>query len=281
MDAMDNLGYRIDNFLTADTAKLRTCTDSSALTPIRAFSPVVNNPSPLPDRVARCLSWTNPEAPLHRYWAVTVAQSRKMINQQTLHESERPCLEPNHPCESQLVPSLPADHLLSLIYYNVFRAFVSIIRAFDLDLVRMYHEDHQSPFILQPNSCKLSNLPSMLHPTRLQRSIPHHPMVDVLVSPTVRDNMLIKGQYHKDDGKICDDIVGNGNYECDIERDECVNSEETRGLIVWGDPFDIANWEVGDGFAKIWGWSLEGAKDLENSTNAWRSKRGERFLRFT
>jgi hypothetical protein len=42
---------------------------------------------------------------------------------------------------------LSSGHLLSLIYYNVFRALVSNMRLLDLDLELMETDDYQSPFL--------------------------------------------------------------------------------------------------------------------------------------
>lgn len=42
---------------------------------------------------------------------------------------------------------LSFGHLLSLIYYNVFRALMANMRLLDLDLELMETDDYQSPFL--------------------------------------------------------------------------------------------------------------------------------------
>lgn len=192
------------------------------------------------------------------------------------HQLPYPC----NPLESRSTHNLPSDHLLSLVCYNVFLAFISIIHTLNLDLVQMCHPDYTSPFAINTDTALPKVTPPMLHPTILQRTVPHHPMLDIFPSAQLRDNMLTKGQYHRQDGKLCVDLVGNGNFECDFDGEEGADPVVRRGMIVWGDPYDVANWEVGDGFAKRWGWFLEGAVDLERSTNVWRSMRGEKRLSF-
>jgi len=58
-----------------------------------------------------------------------------------------------------------------------------------------------------------------------------------------------------------------GNRGYDFERENGMDLVVRRGMIVWGDLFGIAYWEVGDGFVKRWGWFLQGATDWEESTN--------------
>jgi hypothetical protein len=63
---------------------------------------------------------------------------------------------------------LPSDHLLSLIYYNVFRALVSNLRFLNLDLKSMEADDYQSPFLeLDSGTCSidLNSTPPDFQPT--------------------------------------------------------------------------------------------------------------------
>src|SRR6266516_953787 len=99
---------------------------------------------------------------------------------------------------------LPADHLLSLIYYNVFRAFVSNIEWLGLSFERMCLDEYQSKFLtMAPDDPSLQLLPPDLRPTQLQRRIPHHPMWDIFPSPVLRDNVLMHGENSFDEIQLC------------------------------------------------------------------------------
>lgn len=56
----------------------------------------------------------------------------------------------------------------------------------------------------------------MLHFTMPERTISHHAMLDIFPSASLRGNILMKGQYHKEDGEICTYLVGNGDFESDF-----------------------------------------------------------------
>jgi Domain of unknown function (DUF3425) len=279
---MDDPRAPIEDIWPPVAAESSTWIDSSNSFATHVFNPVANNPAPLSDRVARTLRWVDPESAVHDYWASTISARSRPCKERSIlyHGNPNRELDQSIPCESGLVQHLPADHLLSLIYYNVFRAFVRIIHTLNLNIVRMCHGDYQSTFTVDTDRSQLKHIPAMLHPTILQRTIPHHPMLDIFPSAQLRDNMLTQGQYHTHDGKLCDDLVGNGNFECDFEREGNTDPVVRQGLIVWGEPFDVANWEVGDAFVKKWGWFLKGTTDIEESTNAWRRKRGESRLSF-
>lgn len=109
------------------------------------------------------------------------------------------------------------------------------------------------------------NMPVSLRPTRVQKAIPHHPWLDFFPLPRMRDNMIQAGD-EWDDEKLCIDIMGFWN----------IGSAENSGLIVWGEPWDINNWELTEAFLKKWAWIVRGCPELMISTNKWRSKRGEK-----
>lgn len=113
------------------------------------------------------------------------------------------------PCGNRQAPNLSADHLLFLTYYIVFRASVSILRILELDLLQMCHDDCLSPFTNPTGCSQLEDLPSIFHPAILQRTVPHHATSDVFSSTSLRDNMLMRGRYHKEYGKLCTDLIGN------------------------------------------------------------------------
>jgi hypothetical protein len=58
-------------------------------------------------------------------------------------------------------------------------------------------------------------------------------------------------------------------------RDDDEVTAGRKGLIVWGEPHDMQNWEATPGFLAKWSWAVEGCDDLVESSNRWRLVRGE------
>ncbi|KAJ9219901.1 hypothetical protein DTO027B5_1188 [Paecilomyces variotii] len=160
--------------------------------------------------------------------------------------------------------SLRTDLLLNLIQLNFTRALIENRRILGLNSDQL-HDDAISPFNTagpwQDDS--LSTLPTSLQPTAIQRSIPHHPWSDLLPVPQMRDNLILAGEF-EEEIQLCLDMKGNGSTRS--------------GIIVWGDPWDPAGWEVTESFARSWGWVLRNCYDLAYSTNRWRAKRNEKPL---
>ncbi|KAK9244395.1 hypothetical protein V1506DRAFT_476728, partial [Lipomyces tetrasporus] len=95
-------------------------------------------------------------------------------------------------------------------------------------------------------------LPS-LHPTVLERTIPHHPWLDIFPIPTMRDN-----------------LVSAGDSFDDVQLSIAIG-----GFIVCGAPWDPYGWEVMEGCVKNWDWVVKGCHEILESTNYWRAQRGE------
>jgi hypothetical protein len=132
-------------------------------------------------------------------------------------------------------------------------------------------DDAISPFNLVKSpeeSLSLGNaeMPPSLRPTKVQRTVPHHPWLDFFPLPKMRDNLIQAGD-DWDDDDLCHDIMGFWN-----------SSAGNAGLLVWGEPWDVKNWELTEAFLKKWQWVVRGCPELMNSTNAWRAKRGERLI---
>ncbi|KAK9364543.1 hypothetical protein V1509DRAFT_636029 [Lipomyces kononenkoae] len=165
--------------------------------------------------------------------------------------------------------SLPtADHLLTLVQFNVFRAMMSNIVALGLSMESLGDDQALSPFSSMNSERVDKSMPPTLCPTLLQRTIPHHPWLDFFPMPTMRDNLLLAdGSFDED--QLCHDLLKVPDV-----------SGEMTGLIVWGEPWDPYGWEVTEGFAKKWGWIIKGCREILDSTNYWRGLRGEEELVF-
>ncbi|KAJ5150395.1 uncharacterized protein N7500_010584 [Penicillium coprophilum] len=172
----------------------------------------------------------------------------------------------NSAYESYVRGNPTADHLMTLTKVNVFRAFAHNLRLIGWSEFWM-DNDAISPFntafphkASPPNDSSL--IPSNLQPTRIQKSIPHHPWLDFFPFPKMRDNLIEAGD-DWDDEQLCHDIMGFWG-----------ESTMDAGLLVWGEPWNVQNWEVTEPFLKKWQWVVQGCPELMNATNRWRAHRG-------
>ncbi|PQK11997.1 hypothetical protein BB8028_0003g06170 [Beauveria bassiana] len=121
----------------------------------------------------------------------------------------------------------------------------------------------------QPRCC----YPASLTPTPLQLRIPHHPWIDLLPLPRMRDNWLLaiyvqERLTEEDEVRLWDDLV---------EWDAGAGAS----LVVWGEPSDPRSWEATVPFLRQWGRLLDGCDEILEATNYWRRSRGEPCLLFT
>lgn len=157
---------------------------------------------------------------------------------------------------------LSVDCLLTLIEFNVFRAFLTNLSV--LSLLSTMCDDF-SRLTLQPMP---SNIPKSLKPTELQKTTPHDPWMDTFPLATMRDNLVsasLAGTLDSD--AFCSDVLGS------LFRGYTGSAK--RGLIVWAEPWDIGAWEITEEFARKWAFLLKGCAELIEGTNRWRALRDE------
>ncbi|GFF59842.1 hypothetical protein IFM51744_10069 [Aspergillus udagawae] len=224
---------------------------------------------------------------------------------------------PVHTQTALTVPSfifpLSTDHLLHLIQYNVFSAFVSNKRTLNT-LLTGWTDNPPSP-----TTCPISgpyrddttvyplnpNIPLSLVPTRLQQTRLHSIWINLFPFPRVRDN-LIRREGNFDHWELLQDLIGElmsatparerqgtpltitvsdpetiWTLPLTAGRDEDEVTARRKGLIVWGEPHDMQNWEATPGFFAKWSWVAEGCHDLVESSNRWRLMRGEEPIRLS
>ncbi|KAL3477098.1 hypothetical protein BJX99DRAFT_226698 [Aspergillus californicus] len=161
------------------------------------------------------------------------------------------------------------DLLLGLTRVNILRALTANIDVLGYTAAAM-HDDAESPFaIAGPGRGPVrpvTVLPSALQPTPTQLSIAHHPWLDLLPIPKMRDHLIVAGD-SIDDAQLCHDMCGNQTPRSGIKGET--------GIIVWKDPWDPAGWEVTETFLRTWGWAVRDCWELFRSTNRWRAVRGE------
>ncbi|KAH6704248.1 hypothetical protein BKA61DRAFT_185534 [Leptodontidium sp. MPI-SDFR-AT-0119] len=212
-----------------------------------------------------------------------------------------------------LIFPLSTDHLLHLVQYNVFRAFVS--NKSTLNILLTGWTDYPP----SPTTCPISgpyrdntmvyplnpNIPFSLFPTRLQQTCLHSFWINLFPFPTLRDN-LIRRDGKFDHWELLADLIGELMGSTPFEQrqgtpvaitvsdpknmsasnppptegsDEDEVTAGRKGLIVWGEPYDMRSWEATPGFIAKWSWAVEGCYDLVESSNHWRLLRGEEPIR--
>ncbi|OXV08980.1 hypothetical protein Egran_03257 [Elaphomyces granulatus] len=170
-----------------------------------------------------------------------------------------------------LMGSPRTDLIMSLSQLNFIRSLLSNVEIMNLSLERMEDDDSISPFNMAgPRPAvdfESSSLPLSLRPTQLQCTVPHHPWIDLIPVPQLRDNIFQMGLDLIDEERLCHDLRGYRN-----------DRNERTGVLVWRGPCDASGWEVSEAFMMSWGWTIKGCLDIMRSTNYWRTQRGEKPL---
>ncbi|KAH7120414.1 hypothetical protein B0J13DRAFT_513064 [Dactylonectria estremocensis] len=168
-------------------------------------------------------------------------------------------------------------HLQVLIRLNVLTALARNAVCMGFLPEGLCRDDFISPYStydprFSQNSKQVMDSPPALQPTSLQRTAVHHPWIDLLPFPQLRDNVLLS----MESGFVIDDDLCQDLLLVDDARD--LNSKPS--LMVWGMPWDSRAWEVNPAFLRKWGFLLLGCKEIMEGTNYWREKRGEKPLVF-
>lgn len=188
---------------------------------------------------------------------------------------------------------LSRDHLITIIELNVYRASLTniyILGAYSLlcNPACGYAVNNSEPPLFPWTGHQPSGIiPDSLRPTPLQRSTPHEVWIDILSSPSMRDNAIIavaEGRLRNED--LCADVLrgicGEGKRRertarnVDPPSGDSEDGDEAH-MIVWNTPWDLSGWEVTEGFLRKWGFLLrgDGEDDMLRATNRWRALRGE------
>ncbi|KAI8725707.1 hypothetical protein NCS52_00142400 [Fusarium sp. LHS14.1] len=168
------------------------------------------------------------------------------------------------------------DHLNIIVRVNVLAAFAHNATLLGFKFRGLCCSNLVSPFtqhgpnlietVMPPQGC-----PDWLHPTPLQMAVRHHPWIDLIPIPRLRDNILRTIQHGTHD---------NTPLAMDILDVRDMRSEAAC-LIVWGESWDPDGWEVSIPFLRKWGDVLEGCPEMIEATNSWRQKRGEKKVAFS
>ncbi|KAJ3484605.1 hypothetical protein NLG97_g7014 [Lecanicillium saksenae] len=153
---------------------------------------------------------------------------------------------------------LQPERLLCVSQYNLILAMASNASALGISMEDLRH-DILSPFN-GDNGTAPGELPPALQPTAAQRDIQHHPWIDLCPSPAFRDVLLNRSAEYSDE-ELCAAMAGTA-----LERP---------GLIIWGNAWDPAAYEMSEQFLGRYGWLFRNCVDFMTSTNNWRRRRGE------
>ncbi|TGJ62868.1 hypothetical protein EYR41_012047 [Orbilia oligospora] len=164
----------------------------------------------------------------------------------------------------------PGD-LWITIHLNVLSAWCHNALALAIPFEDLESDDSISPFnfhhpIPPGTVARTSSVPVNLHPTWLQRTMVHHPWVDLIPVPQMRDNILCGLETSLfDEDELCRELAGAENNDGDMQL----------SFLVWGEAWDIKSWELSAGFFSRWRFLVQGCPEILETTNFWREKRGE------
>lgn len=162
-----------------------------------------------------------------------------------------------------------AESLLSLVQFNTTRALVANANILGIT-TRLMSRQARSRFAHSGVETEIiDSLPFSLRPTIFQITIPHHPWIDLIPVPELRNRLLHLDVNSYDAAELCRDMRG---FQRVIDG--------RGGITVWGEPWDPEGWEVSPAFAQKWSRIIQNCDCLLKSTNHWRGIRGEPALRF-
>ncbi|KAI0113336.1 hypothetical protein F4814DRAFT_440661 [Daldinia grandis] len=140
--------------------------------------------------------------------------------------------------------NLPRPQDLPLLSrLNSFDALARNAMILSIPVEVLESEDGNSPFTLQgpqPADSASQTSPVRLSPTALQRTVKHHPWLDLFPIPGMRDNILRGIQAGQiDEDQVSHDLI------CDFLNLETTSAAS---LVIWGDSWDINGWEFSPDF---------------------------------
>ena len=165
-------------------------------------------------------------------------------------------------------PSIPYTSHLAILELDILRAATTIASCLSVSHL-VFDLTATSPFAA-PSSCPPplpASLPLNLQPTLLQTTTPHHPIIDVLPWPSVRNRLIavfsLPPQHRP---PIASSPTALLEFVYDIE-------DGAEGVRIHGsDPLDDKNWEVGEQVLKNWWWAFD--RQVLGRSNVLRRRRG-------
>ena len=102
------------------------------------------------------------------------------------------------------IPGLAEHHHINLTEYSVLRAYIHNARLLAVIQHIFAGDDALSPWTTLNPYPALT--PSDICPTPLQLSTPHHPYIDIISVPSLRDNILLSVLTDEQEDQLCYDM---------------------------------------------------------------------------
>ena len=101
-------------------------------------------------------------------------------------------------------PGLAEHRYINLTEYSLLRAFVQNARLLAICPEAFADDDALSPWTIANPYPALT--PHDLSPTPLQLSTPHHPYIDIISSPSLRDNIILSVRTEEQEEQLCREV---------------------------------------------------------------------------
>ncbi|RYP47843.1 hypothetical protein DL768_006160 [Monosporascus sp. mg162] len=266
-----NLGQDASEIAQPDQGSLQwlVCDPDSAFDPASAFNP--DDLAWNPDDSAFSLSLTPPFFNIPYDSAPNSNPPAYPLPLRSNHISSG-SITASHPSSTNppASESFPDSYLLAVPPLTLLRALLRVANRLKV-ASSVWSLTAVSPFNLGLGPA-VSELPPSWQPTSIQLSVPHHPVLDLLPWPGVRDR-LIGVMSLSSEG--VDGGGGTGSRLLDFIYDM---EDRAEGIRIWGsDLYDEANWEVGQVLFERW-WFVFDRGVVERS-NQRRRLRGAAPLR--
>lgn len=148
-------------------------------------------------------------------------------------------------CESYSLRAPHPAHLPALIRLNLLYAITRNSHYIGIPPGRLCRDEFLSPFniagpVAQHNPIR-TTCPMSLWPMVTQYRILHHPWIDLLPFPQIRDNILLGMEAGiVDDDELSEDLMEFGSGDAGLV--------ERPAMIVWGQSAACSSWEINVAF---------------------------------
>ncbi|KAI0537999.1 hypothetical protein GGR58DRAFT_321651 [Xylaria digitata] len=168
--------------------------------------------------------------------------------------------------------SFPDSYYLPVNELTLLRGLVRIATRLRCNTTKLWELGANSPFNDGTHTVLTTQeLPQTWRPTVSQSSIPHHPVIDLLPWPNVRDRIiLLMGLPDEARPPALAGPLAIAQLAYDLE-------DAAEGVRIWGDdPCELTAWEVGQVLFERWWFIFD--RQVFDQSNYWRRLRGAATL---
>ncbi|KAI1133695.1 hypothetical protein F5Y10DRAFT_228363 [Nemania abortiva] len=168
--------------------------------------------------------------------------------------------------------SFPDSYYLPVNELTILRGLMRIAMRLGCNTATIWDLGANSPFNDGTHTALTTQeLPQVWRPTLSQSSIPHHPVIDLLPWPNVRDRIImLMGLPDEARPPAAAGPLAIAQLAYDLE-------DAAEGVRIWGDdPCEPTSWEIGQVLFERW-WFVFDRQVIEQS-NYWRKLRGAAVL---